>query len=153
MPLTLQDTDLFKLLSAKCLSSEAGPLLGTELITSVELAAKKMGQLLNRSSSNFPEYTLHDEEHAIRVVRIMHRLLGSEMATRLNIIETALLILSAYGHDTGMSVGRERKEVLLKSPEFVDYMARNARKWQAAQEASARGDTLSHTQCLGTVSK
>lgn len=141
MILQLKDTGLYQLLEKKCATDEAGPLKGTELVTAVDLATRDMGTVLNRASTNFPDYTLHDEEHAVRVVRLMDRFLGKELSERLNVVEIALLILSAYGHDTGMAIGRDRKESIIKSEQYASHVASNEKKWQEAQDAAERGDS------------
>lgn len=48
-----------------------------------------------------PQYTLHDDRHLLRVTELMACVLGSELK-RLNTVELALLVLSAFFHDQGM---------------------------------------------------
>ncbi|MDY0175902.1 MAG: ATP-binding protein [Lentisphaeria bacterium] len=48
-----------------------------------------------------PQYTLHDDRHLLRVTELMAYVLGSELE-KLNTVELALLILSAFFHDQGM---------------------------------------------------
>lgn len=50
----------------------------------------------------FPAYALHDRQHAENVLRLMERLPGPAV-DQLTPLEAAMLILSAYLHDIGMT--------------------------------------------------
>ncbi|MEO0529891.1 MAG: hypothetical protein AAF266_04850 [Planctomycetota bacterium] len=141
----LTDTRLYRRLASLCDQNETGQLNGRRLIGAVEDAAAEMADLLNRACGNFEDYTLHDEAHAIRVITLMHRLMGDELTERLNPVELSLLILSAYAHDTGMAVGRKRREDLEASQGYRDYLLRNERAWEEAEAAKRAGDVKSYT--------
>lgn len=51
----------------------------------------------------FPEYTLHDQTHFIRVTELMALIMGENIKI-LNDIEIGLLILAAFYHDIGMAL-------------------------------------------------
>ena len=53
-----------------------------------------------------PQYTLHDDRHLLRTTELMALVLGSEVE-HLNVIELALLILTAFFHDQGMVLSEE----------------------------------------------
>lgn len=135
MPLRLDQTELFQALRSKCEAGKARPLDGTVLTAKVIEAAREMGDVLNRACVNFEDYTLHDEQHALRVVDLMHRLMGPESTAALDVIEVTLLILAAFGHDTGMAVGREDRERLRASNDYKDYLLLNEGEWIEAQQA------------------
>lgn len=62
----------------------------------------------------FPLYTLHDEQHIRNVTYHMMNLLGEQGKQEISRDELALLIMSAYCHDIGMSCSsKERKEILI----------------------------------------
>src|SRR5215211_1230642 len=66
-----------------------------------------------------PQYTLHDETHFLRVTELMAMVMPDEMpSNELNIVEIALLILSAYLHDQGMVLESEEIEALHSNPQF-----------------------------------
>ncbi|MFB5759744.1 HD domain-containing protein [Paenibacillus medicaginis] len=75
--------------------------------------------LLARIPENMREYTLHDETHSLKVIRIMGRIIPSETLVQLNDIELTFLILSAYLHDVGMTCSSsEREEIIIGSTEY-----------------------------------
>ena len=137
--MSVDQTELYSVLDAKCDANEAHQLSGPELLGMVVQATRSLGDCLNRASTNFSDYTLHDEHHAERVVFLMHRLLGDEMVARLSVIDLTLLILSAYAHDTGMAVGRTQRDELEQSDAYRDFVLRNEGRWSEAQEAKADG--------------
>ena len=140
----LEDTPLYKLLEQKCNAGETGPIKASKLLNGVRDAAEEFGKILNRTCINFEDYTLHDEEHAVRVVHAMFRLMGAKQAAKLNVIEISLLILSAFGHDVGMAIGREQREELRASDEYKEYLLKHERLWEEAQEAEANGEEARH---------
>jgi hypothetical protein len=140
MSLTLSQTELFRALQAKCAAGKASPLDGNELVALVTTATRAMADVLNRSCTNFEEYTLHDEHHAVRVVFLMHRLMGPKLVEALDPVEVALLILSAFGHDTGMAVGSAEREKLTQGPDYKDHLLRHESDWLEAERAREAGD-------------
>lgn len=69
-------------------------------------------------ASVFPQYTLHDEVHLLRVTELMARVMPDSVADHLNPVEIALLILSAHFHDQGMALEREELKALDRDLEF-----------------------------------
>ena len=67
--------------------------------------------------SYMPQYTLHDETHLLRTTELMAYVLG-ETKSKLNTVELALLILSAYFHDQGMIPTAKEYSALQKDPVF-----------------------------------
>ncbi|WP_161888375.1 HD domain-containing protein [Pontibacter russatus] len=60
------------------------------------------------------EFTLHDGEHLFRVLRLMGALLPDETLNKLSNPELALLILTAFFHDIGMSPSEQDVRSWLK---------------------------------------
>jgi hypothetical protein len=58
---------------------------------------------LKKAGSAPLDFTLHDEDHSFRVAEMMNALLQGNHGRTLSDIERALLLLSAYVHDIGMS--------------------------------------------------
>ena len=141
MPIALVDTSLFRELETRCSEKRhVAPISGPELLAMVTSSTREMGNLLNQACRAFEDYTLHDEHHAARVVWLMGLLLGDELSRRLNAIEIALLILAAYGHDTGMSAGRQLRDELIQSPEYERFLFENETRWLEVEQAVERKD-------------
>ena len=100
----------------------------------VEYAAGKL--LLVRET--FPDYTLHDRQHADNVIKLIEQLLGRDVAT-LTPLEAGMLILAAYFHDIGMVYTREEVDELLREQDFRDYLDQHPSAFvRVAQEGSRR---------------
>jgi hypothetical protein len=59
--------------------------------------------VLAKGGTSTADFTLHDEEHGYRVAQWMAKLLGNDQMAALSSAELALLLLSAYLHDIGMT--------------------------------------------------
>jgi hypothetical protein len=140
MTLQLEDTELHRALVTQCVAGKARPLTGTKLVAVVDNATRVMADVLNRACTNFEEYTLHDEQHAVRVVDLMYRVMGPHLVEQLNPIEIALLILAAYGHDTGMAVGSADRERLSGAPDYQHYLRHCESDWLQAEQAREAQD-------------
>jgi hypothetical protein len=140
--MNLEETGLFRALDDKCATAKPLPFKGNELLALVTKAAREMANVLNRACVQFEDYTLHDEQHAIRVVHWMHRLLPPGTIATMSVVDLALLILSAYGHDTGMSVGRERRDQIVMGTEYKDFLLFNEGAWIEAEQARESNDLV-----------
>jgi hypothetical protein len=75
---------------------------------------------------HMPQYSLHDEEHLVRTVELMDRLLPQATLQNLGPLELAALILSAALHDIGMAPSEDEVRRLLlgsSSGEDPDHRA------------------------------
>ena len=93
----VKDTTLFKELENRRNTDTKG-FVGNILALCVEASTRA-----KQIPVFFPEYTLHDETHFIRVAELMAYVLG-DTVKKLNDIEIGLLILSAFYHDQGMLI-------------------------------------------------
>jgi hypothetical protein len=75
--------------------------------------------VLRSGGTSAPDFTLHDHDHSYRVAQRMANLLGSAQLADLSNLELALLLLSAYLHDIGMTPGRDQ----VKGRENGTYLA------------------------------
>src|SRR5688572_26655904 len=100
--MTLEQTEIFRELEQQCREGKTGSFDPYTLIAVTKRATALLGDILNRSCMNFEDYTLHDANHALRVVVLMGRIIAPEVRSSLNVVELVLLILAAYGHDVGM---------------------------------------------------
>ncbi|MCA9169677.1 MAG: ATP-binding protein [Planctomycetales bacterium] len=138
--MNLTDTRLYQRLTELCDQRKTGVLDKDLLLGMVKRATTELATLLNRACLNFEDYTLHDEDHALRVISLMYRLMGGSVTQKLNAVELTLLILSAYAHDIGMSSAREKRDKLRESSEYRDFLLRNERAWEEAEQAKELRD-------------
>ena len=99
---TLENCELFKLLTEK--SSENKE----QYISILRLIEKPVGDLLEFTKTNFPNYTDHTIQHSYRILRYLSKILSRKMKDNLNATEIFCLILAAMLHDIGMSNSTEK---------------------------------------------
>lgn len=107
----VEDTSLWKELSNR--NTETSRHLAPNVVAVCAEASDRMKAMPGYA----PQYTLHDERHLLRTTELMSLLLGNE-AKKLNEIELALLILSAFFHDQGMLPTDSDLSMLRNSDEF-----------------------------------
>lgn len=88
-------------------------------IQDVRSICQKAAELSQTIRDTFPLYTLHNENHINNVLHIMAELLGDEGVNDLSRDMTAMLILSAFCHDIGMSYTKEEKEEIFSDKEKI----------------------------------
>lgn len=71
----------------------------------------------------FREFTLHNRDHAKKVLHLTGQLAGPETASQLSRLECLILIFAAYLHDLGMTVTWKERERILDSTEFIETLA------------------------------
>lgn len=110
----LENFELFKLLKKK----ECEYKNQYEAI--LKLLVNPIGELLEYTKANFPNYTDHTIRHSVRVLNYLARIMSSKMKENITATEIFCLILSAMFHDIGMSSPREKdKEKLRKEHGFI----------------------------------
>jgi|GEM_PF-6855001 len=87
----------------------------------IEEIIPEASTLLNRISDTYLEYTLHEKTHSLNVLDNMGRIIPKETLEQMNELELTILILSAFLHDIGMAVARQKKARILGSREFMDF--------------------------------
>ncbi|MBI4774414.1 MAG: ATP-binding protein [Deltaproteobacteria bacterium] len=107
----VQETALWKNLPER--EGEVASSLSTNVKCLCEEAADRMKAV----PAYAPEFTLHDDRHLLRTTELMGLILGDEMA-KLNEIELALLILSAFFHDQGMVLSEDELKALEEDEDF-----------------------------------
>ena len=81
-----------------------------------------MSQVLEWVLLSFPNYSRHDESHAVSVLHNIEMLLGDEVIRQLSASDCFLLLNSAYVHDIGMYITESEREEILISGEFRDFL-------------------------------
>lgn len=84
--------------------------------TTLKQCMPDIWKILTQGGTASIDFTLHDSGHAFRVARRMAEIIPSEVFANLSVYEVAMLILSAYLHDIGMTP--ERRKVSL----HYDYL-------------------------------
>ena len=79
----------------------------------------------------FPQYTDHTNLHSLSVIAFCNRLIG-ERIDRLNADELYVLLMSAYGHDTGMGISMRDYEEFAGQIDFGSYFETHPRENRAA---------------------
>jgi hypothetical protein len=96
-------------------SAELALKLAQVLVDICKIAADRMKLM----PALHGEFTLHDEVHLLRVTELMAKVMPERVLSNvLNPVEIALLILSAYFHDSGMIPDREEAERIRQSGEY-----------------------------------
>lgn len=75
--------------------------------------ANKVSLELQQINQLFDEYTPHDRIHMTSLLRITDELLGDEVIGNLNGCEACILACAIYGHDWGMAVSEDEKEMIV----------------------------------------
>lgn len=118
MCLRLYDTALWKTYQSKKPSSSR-----VQWIEGVYNTAIKW---LKEIPATFPNYTLHDEDHVINVMRAIAGILGSKI-TLLSAGECELLILASVFHDIGMVYDAQGKKKAVENPKKCrEFLLKNA---------------------------
>ena len=111
----------------------------------LERSMPDIARVLAHCGSSPPDFTLHDAEHSFRVAAWMARLLPDGLLALLSEYEIALLLLSAYLHDIGMTpeLGKVRRhrDVLLTGEASL-LSDEDVRRFQYWLDAAGYGATL-----------
>jgi len=91
------DTALWKVLQERD-SVEIAPV-----VTTLNNCMPNIQRVLTQGGTAPTDFTLHDSQHAFRVAERMAALVPSDVLPNLSAYELALLLLSAYLHDIGIT--------------------------------------------------
>lgn len=107
---------------------------GAENIAHVERLTKYAAGKLILVRDTFPDYTLHDRQHAENVIALIEQLLGPGIDT-VTPLEAAMLILAAYFHDIGMVYHPDELAVLGADEDFRGFLDANPAAYVRVHEA------------------
>src|SRR5208337_307343 len=68
----------------------------------------KIEAIVSQGGTSPSDFTLHDAEHAFRVAQRIGQLIPPDVVPKIQVYELALLLLSAYLHDIGMTPERRK---------------------------------------------
>ncbi|WP_437569938.1 HD domain-containing protein [Sorangium sp. So ce542] len=77
-------------------------------LLALERCMPDIQQVLDQGGTALPDFTLHDAGHAFRVAERMAEVIPPDVLPQLSGYELALLLLSAYLHDIGMTPERSK---------------------------------------------
>lgn len=83
------------------------------LYAKLERFAEYVLPQLTQTNLLFDEYTPHDQFHMESLFRISEDLLGDDIINRLYGTEACILACAIYGHDWGMAVSEDEKELIV----------------------------------------
>lgn len=101
MNLTHEKTGLWQLLTERASTDD-------HVRTATGLCMRRIEVVLAKGGTALPDFTLHDNEHGFRVAESMRKLLPPDLYASIGTFEIALLLLSAYLHDIGMTPTRDK---------------------------------------------
>ncbi|MAF08894.1 hypothetical protein CMK11_00430, partial [Candidatus Poribacteria bacterium] len=99
------------------------------------------GAHLDLIRDTFPAYTLHNALHSVNVVKLMGELLGPRIE-EITALEGAVLIISAYLHDSGMVFTDVEREGLEQQPRWGEFLKEHR---QAELSIHEDGGVSEHT--------
>lgn len=117
-----------------------------ELIGHIYDIVHEASVLLSRVTDTFPEYTLHESTHSLNVLKTMGRIIPKETLEQMNELELTILILSAFLHDIGMVIARQRKKEILRRRDFSHFKEKYSRMNYSLRKAKEEGKYRIATQ-------
>jgi hypothetical protein len=95
-------------------------------------------------SGPFKEYTLHNRDHAKKILHLVSCLVPSETLRNLSALEHLIIIYAAFLHDMGMALTETERNRIVSSEEFLDSTQEWQELWDALliarKEASVEGE-------------
>jgi hypothetical protein len=120
MATAIKQTKLWKILKEKFKSNH-------KALVDISKACDDAEAILTKIPDTFSTYTLHNATHSINVCNLIYDLIGKDNIGNLKPLEVALLILSAFYHDTGMVYTPDEKSTLLNDQDFQEFIQNNPR--------------------------
>lgn len=88
-----------------------------------QIQKQKVKRYLSSVGTSFPTYSAHDATHSMNIVSAIEKILGQKMIKRLSGVDSFLLLMCAYMHDTGMLYSDEEVNELWETEEFKGFLA------------------------------
>lgn len=144
-PTDVRETAIFRMLRAKDASRD---LATAKAIQLVEAATPLLDFII---SGPFKTFTLHNRDHAKKLLHLAEYAIPSDTLEALSIAELLLLIYAAYLHDLGMSVTSIERERIITSDEFLDTERSWPELWASISNARTRLQSLTHSGDASTA--
>lgn len=78
--------------------------------------------LLEYTVDSYPKYSQHNAAHCRAVIHNIECLLGEDEIKRLSATDCYAILTAVYMHDIGMCISQKRKEQIISSDEFIDWL-------------------------------
>lgn len=113
---TLENCEMQKLLLEK------QSINTNEYLSVLRMVEKPVGDLLEFTKTNYPNYTDHTIQHSYRILNYLYNILNEKMKANLSSTEIFCLVLSAMFHDIGMSNSTEddKEKLRIEHGEFAE---------------------------------
>lgn len=111
-----------------------------EISQNIISVVRKAAPLLERIPINMPEFTLHNANHSIHVIKNIEDLIPPETLEQLNAVEISILIYAAYLHDIGMISSSDERKQIVKTNEFKKLLNSNEELYEKLEKAKNNGD-------------
>ncbi|WP_269849498.1 HD domain-containing protein [Methanosarcina horonobensis] len=139
--LRLHQTGLFnKLLEKENEEKKSTSIEDHEISQNIISVVRKAAPLLERIPINMPEFTLHNANHSIHVIKNIEDLIPPETLEQLNAVEISILIYAAYLHDIGMISSSDERKQIVKTNEFKKLLNSNEELYEKLEKAKNNGD-------------
>ena len=100
-----------------------------------QIQKQKVKRYLSSVGTSFPTYSAHDATHSMNIVSVIEKILGQKMIKRLSGVDSFLLLMCAYMHDTGMLYSDEEVNEFRKTEEFGELCDSREREDEAGKAA------------------
>jgi hypothetical protein len=114
---SVKETSLWQRLKGGFAGAE-GDLAVNIAMNLVSICDDELSARMKAIPTLMPQYTLHDEVHALRVTELMWLVMPERVRLTVNPVEIALLILAAFAHDQGMAIEPSDLDSLKSDPDF-----------------------------------
>lgn len=99
----------------------------------------------------FKEYTLHNRDHAKKLIHLADYIISPDTLSHLSPLECQAIVYSAFLHDMGMSLTSRERTRILNSAEYIDEFREWSELWNGMQQARKRLDDLLSSKSLKEV--
>jgi len=142
-PELVRDSSLYRALVEKSRAADDG------LAEKVEQFLEHASPMLDLTLAGpFRQYTLHNRDHAKKIVHLASFLISEPTLKNLSALECAVIIFSAYLHDLGMCLTSIERERVLRQDDFSESLRNWPELWHDLQEARERLNVASDPEKL-----
>jgi signal transduction histidine kinase len=94
----------------------------------------------------FRHYTLHNRDHAKKLLHLVDHLITEEALGRLSLLECLTMVYAAFLHDMGMAVTSMERNRILESSEFQETVREWPELASSIRQARSRLETVSEEE-------
>lgn len=139
-PASYAETKLYKMLISK---TNAGDGIAERVNTFIETASPLLELTI---AGPFKDFTLHNPDHSKKLLHLAGYIIGDSVLNTITPLDCALLILSCYLHDMGMSLSSTERQRIIKSPEFTDALREWTEIWDRIEALRQKYGSVSDVE-------